>query len=243
MNIPLPFSDIQRHPGLKVAIGLGVAVLHLGLFVALGLVQSPPSTPQVQTPVLVTLVRSEPVVVPEPTVISTPTEGGGAPAAASSIRLAPLPPEPVVELTAPSRPATLQPVVMGLASEAAPNPEQGSGLDGQARGEGSGDGNGPGRGAIPPMLLRGATPAEILSVVPQAARRARQSGRASVNCAIRFDERVDDCRIVSESPSGFGFGEAGLQAVRFFRYRPPATADGRPIEGQRVTITVQFGRQ
>lgn len=243
MNIPLPLSDIQRRPSLKVAIGLGVAVCHLGLFLALGLVQSPPSTPPVQTSVLVTLVRIQPVLVSEPTAISKPVAGGGAPAAASSIRLAPLPPEPVVELTAPSQPATLQPAVMGLASEAAPNPEQGSGLDGQARGEGSGDGDGPGRGAIPPMLLRGATAAELLSVVPQAARRARQAGRASVNCAIRLDERLEDCRIVSESPLDFGFGEAGLQAVRFFRYRPPATAGGRPVEGQRVTITVQFGRQ
>jgi len=243
VNIPLPLLDIQRQPSLKVGIGLGVTLLHLGLFLALGLVQSPASTPQIQTPVQVTLVRSEPVIVPVPTVKSTPLAGGGAPAAASSVRLAPVPPEPEVELTAPSQPATLQPPVIGLASEAAPIPERGSGLDGQGRGEGSGNGEGPGRGAIPPMLLRGATPTELLSVVPQAARRARQAGRASVNCAIGLDERLHDCRIVSESPSDFGFGEAGLQAVRFFRYRPPATADGRPIEGQRVTITVQFGRQ
>jgi len=93
------------------------------------------------------------------------------------------------------------------------------------------------------MILRGATTAEVLSVVPPEARRARQAGRASINCVIRLDQRLDDCRVVSETPAGFRFGEAGLRAAGFFRYRPPGTASGRPVEGQRVTISVQFGRQ
>ena len=80
--------------------------------------------------------------------------------------------------------------------------------------------------------------------MPQAARAARRAGRASVNCVIRSDTRLEDCRIVSETPPGLGFGEAALRiAPMYFRFRPPTTAAGRAIDGYRVTVFVQFGRQ
>jgi protein TonB len=140
-------------------------------------------------------------------------------------------------------PAPEQPLVIGVAAIASPTPGQGQGGVGDGTGTGIGDGDGPGRGGTPPLIIRGASPREILSVVPQEARQARQAGRAAVNCVILADQRLDDCRIVSETPQGYRFGEAGLRAATFFRYRPPMTASGRPLDGQRVTINVQFGRQ
>ena len=93
------------------------------------------------------------------------------------------------------------------------------------------------------MILRPATSAEIQSVAPPAVRGVRRPpGRVVVNCVIRIDQRLDDCRIVSEDPRGFGFGEQALRATAFFRYRPPMTASGRPIEGQRVTTFVNMNR-
>lgn len=243
VKAPPPLSDAQRNRSLKVGIGLCVAVVQFGLFMALGLVGTPARVNTLQTPVLVTLVPREPIPLPEPAVPASEPPGGGAPAAPSSVRLATPPPERNAEISAPSMPAPLQPLVLGQASQADPVPAQGMGVEGEGRGEGAGDGDGPGRGGSAPMIVRGATRAEVLSVVPQAARRARQAGRASINCVIRLDETLGDCRIVAETPSGFGFGEAGLQASGFFRYRPPATASGRAIEGQRVTISVLFGRQ
>ena len=243
MKAPFSFSDVHRVRSLKVALALFVAVLQLGLFALLGLATSPAPVLDVQTPVDVTLVRHEAVIKPVPEVVPRSRSGGGSPTAPSVIRQPSIPPDREVELVAPPVPASIQPVIVGLASETDLVQAQGRGSDGESMGEGRGDGSGPGRGGSPPMILRGATRSEIMSVVPQSARRARQAGRTSISCVIRLDETLDDCRIVSESPSGFGFGEAGLQASRFFRYRPPSTASGRPVEGQRVTISVLFGRQ
>ena len=47
--------------------------------------------------------------------------------------------------------------------------------------------------------------------------------------------------MVSETPPGRGFGEAGLVVSRYFRFRPPSQG-GRPVEGQRVIVGVDFGR-
>jgi protein TonB len=92
------------------------------------------------------------------------------------------------------------------------------------------------------MILRPASSAEIESVAPPPVRgRRRPAGRVVVNFVIRTDQRLDDCRIVEESPRGFGFGEQALRATAFFRFRPPMTAAGRPIEGQRVTTFVSMG--
>ena len=118
----------------------------------------------------------------------------------------------------------------------------GQGGTGDGTGTGDGDGDGPGSGGVGPMIIRPATSAEIQSVAPPRARGVRRPpGRARVNCVIRVDHRLDDCRIVEESPRGFGYGDQALRAMAFFRYRPPMTAGGRPVEGQRVTTFVNMG--
>lgn len=119
----------------------------------------------------------------------------------------------------------------------------GQGGEGEGTGDGIGDGDGPGRGGTPPLILKGASTAEILSIVPPEARRARQAGRASINCVIRTDERLDDCRVVSETPVGFRFGDpgrsgpgaglprqcgAGSAADLRGRYARPPVVDDRP---------------
>ncbi|UQV18244.1 hypothetical protein MU852_16160 [Brevundimonas albigilva] len=47
--------------------------------------------------------------------------------------------------------------------------------------------------------------------------------------------------MVSEDPPGLGFGAAGQCAVVNFRFQPP-TEDGRSLDGQRVTVGIDFGR-
>ena len=54
---------------------------------------------------------------------------------------------------------------------------------------------------------------------------------------------VPSPQAVSETPPGQGFGAAAVTvAEAYFRFRPPMSASGRPVEGQRVTVFVQFGR-
>ena len=63
----------------------------------------------------------------------------------------------------------------------------------------------------------------------------------AVRCRIRLDSQLDQCQVVRETPPGQGFGEAALQLMPTFRFLPP-TENGAPVEGQSVTVTIDFPR-
>ena len=48
--------------------------------------------------------------------------------------------------------------------------------------------------------------------------------------------------MISETPAGLGFGEAALRLVDQFRVLPP-TEGGRPVEGQRLVVGIDFGNR
>lgn len=220
-----------------------MALAHLGLFAVMSRVSGSVVVPPVPASVDVTLFRALPP--PLPNVKTALIAGGGATAAPSRIHVPPMPDKQPPLVQAPRVQAAVpESVVVGRAVESSPTPGTGLGGSGTGTGAGDGDGEGPGTGGTGPIILRGASQAEIRSVFPEAARRARRGGGTSVNCVIRTDSRLEDCRVINESQRGLGFGEAGVRAAtEFFRYRPPLTASGRAIEGQRVTVTVVFGRQ
>lgn len=225
----------------KLVFVVGVTAAHLGVFGIMARADAPVPLPDPAPPITVFLFRPPPP--PPPPAEPARTRGGGAPAAPSRIHVTPRPADKPRELPAPPVHAPEPALVIGLAPVAGPNPGMGQGGTGAGTGTGDGDGDGPGSGGTGPMILRPATSAEIQSVAPPPVRGVRRPpGRVVVNCVIRIDQRLDDCRIVEESPRGFGFGEQALRATAFFRYRPPMTAVGRPVEGQRVTVSVQFGR-
>lgn len=243
MRIEPPYLTRKR---LRTAgIVAGVSIAHLLVFAMIARTQADIPMPPPAPPINVVLFRPPPPPPPPPPPLKpTPDPGGGAPAAPSRVHVTPRPADRPRELPAPPVPAPEPALVIGMAPVAGPTPGMGQGGTGTGTGTGDGDGDGSGSGGVGPLILRGATQGEILSVVPPAARAARRAGRGTVNCLIRIDQRLDDCRVVSETPPGFGFGEAAMRAASaFFRYRPPMTASGRPIEGQRVTVFVQFGRQ
>ena len=74
--------------------------------------------------------------------------------------------------------------------------------------------------------------------IPAAAREARRSGWARIECVVTVRGRARDCRLVSESDQGFGFGEAALRGQDRYRFRP-STLDGQAVEA-RGTFTIQF---
>lgn len=224
-------------------IAAGVTAAHLVVFALIANSAAPTPFLPPAPPISVILFRPPiPPPPPPPPLRPTPDPGGGAPAAPSRIHVPPKPPVNVPqEVPAPPVQAPEQPLVIGRSAEASPTPGMGQGGTGNGTGTGNGDGDGPGSGGVGPRFIRGATQGEIFSVVPPNAR--RRSGRGSVNCVIRLDERLDSCRIVEETPPGMGFGEAAVRAAEaYFRFRPPMSASGRPVEGQRVTVFVQFGR-
>jgi protein TonB len=225
----------------KLGFVVAVSAAHLGVFSLMARADAPAALPDPVPPISVFLFR--PPAVPPPPVAPARTQGGGAPAAPSRIHVTPRPADRPRELPAPPVQAPEPALVVGVAPVAGPTPGMGQGGTGAGTGTGDGDGDGRGSGGTGPMILRAATSAEIQSVAPPQVRGVRRPpGRVVVNCVIRTDERLGDCRIVEESPPGFGFGEQALRATAFFRYRPPMTASGRPVEGQRVTTFVNLGR-
>lgn len=222
-----------------------VVLVHAGLFAAVGMGRVESIDAAVRAPIEVELFRPytpPPPPPPPPAAVADP--GGGAPAAPSRVHVTPQPPERPPELpVAPPTPAPTPTLVVGASPTASLNTGLGQGGEGTGTGSGTGEGDGPGSGSGP-MILRGASSGEILAFVPPEARRQRRPGRSAVNCVIRADTRLEGCRVVDESPGGFGFGDAAVRvAETHFRFRPPTTASGRPVDGFRVTVTVNFGRQ
>ncbi len=242
--IQFPTSARGRRAGHAGAVAL-VALVHAGVFAVLGMAAERPLDPPPPAPIEVELFR--PPAPPPPPPPPAPAEvepGGGAPAAPSRVHVTPTPPVRPPELpVVPPTPAPEPAIVVGASPTSSLNTGLGQGGQGTGTGSGTGEGDGPGSGSGP-MILRGASSGEILGFVPPEARRARRAGRSAVSCIIRADTRLEGCRVVDEQPGGFGFGEAAVRvAETHFRFRPPTAASGRAVDGFRVTVTVNFGRQ
>ena len=90
--------------------------------------------------------------------------------------------------------------------------------------------------AVPPG---GTQPEEIDRVIPRypaAARAAGTAGAVVIRGIVRTDGRIDNVEIIKDLPNGLG--DAALDAVRRWRFRP-ATFRGEPIDVY-YTVTVNF---
>ena len=223
-------------------MAVGVAVLHGGLFLALSTSTDLP-LPTASLPAIeVELFRpvDPPPPPPPPPEPPAPVSGGGAPAATSRIHTPPKPRPVERELPAPVVQAPKPALVVGVAPVATPTPGFGQGGQGTGSGTGSGDGDGPGVGGTPPRFIAGPTSRQIADAAPAAARRGRIDGMVTLRCVIRLDSRLENCRVVNETPSGMGFGEAAVRiAIDRFRFAPP-TRQGRPVSGAEMPLGIQF---
>jgi TonB family protein len=64
-------------------------------------------------------------------------------------------------------------------------------------------------------------------------------GLARMVCLVNTEGELRDCKIVSEKPTGLGFGEAAIKMAPEFKMRPE-TLDGAPVSGASVTIPINF---
>ncbi len=83
----------------------------------------------------------------------------------------------------------------------------------------------------PPVAIYRPAPA-----YPELARTVRRQGTVIIEAVIDRQGNVVDARVLRDV--GLGLGEAALQAVRTWRYRP-ATLDGRPVTVY-LTVTINF---
>ena len=219
-----------------------MALAHLALFLTLARV-GPEAIQTPLPPIEVELVEPMPPEPDPPDPAPAEESGGGAPAAPSRVHVPPDPPRVNPEVIAPIEQAPEpDPIVVGVAPVAGPTPGQGLGGQGTGTGTGIGSGSGPGSGTrTPPRVLREPSVVEIGRYVPARARSTRTYGDVSLRCQVRLDTRVENCRVVSESPTGYGFGDAA-RAVAETEYRfRPATVDGRVDTGFTVGIDIRFG--
>lgn len=238
------FKSTNGRRSYRAATVLLVGLVHVGLFALLSLSGAVPPAPVASPPIVVELVplppRPEPPP-PPPAPQPTPRSGGGAPATASRVHQPPPPPPEKVELPiAPPTPAPEPELKIGMAPRSDPSPGMGQGGQGDGRGTGIGSGDGPGQGSGP-RFVRGASNGEMLSLMPRELQRRRGRASSEVHCLIRPDTRLESCRVVREQPAGQGYGQIAIRVVEtYFRFRPPTDGSGRPVEGQGVTLNIDF---
>lgn len=233
-------TDRWRRWGIVASVGL----VHAGLFALLSLTDPPEAL--IAPPVIdVELIR--PIIPPPPPPPPPPAppekvSGGGAPAAPSRIHTPPKPVKRPPELPAPLVQAPEPALVVGVAATADPVPGMGQGGQGTGTGTGVGSGDGPGSGTGCgfPRLLRGPSAADIVREAPPAARRARVTGLVNIRCELRPDSRLENCRVLNETPAGMGLGDAAIRvALARFRFVPPMR-NGQPVTRCGIPLGIQF---
>jgi TonB family protein len=76
---------------------------------------------------------------------------------------------------------------------------------------------------------------------PAQALSQKLAGQANIECLLRPTGRLDDCRLISEAPSGAGFGKAALlMARKGFLTAGTRTASGLVPAAEDVIVTVPF---
>ena len=236
----------RRRAARLGAVGFALAV-HLAVLLAV-LVSWRTAAPSTSPPAVdLDLPAPFPRVRPA---VADAHRAGGSPASAPRLA-APSTPQPQPSLAPPARlqpppPAEATPLpAPALLAPAGPvlaSPVTGAGAGAATGGDGAGVGTGPGGPGGPaladPDWLAWFTPEQVERAYPQAAYRAGAPGSALLACTGRKDGRLQDCRVVGETPAGQGFGRAALSLARFCRFRP-LKVDGRPVEAV-LRIPIDF---
>ncbi len=87
------------------------------------------------------------------------------------------------------------------------------------------------------------TAAAFQAAFPDAASKAGVlKARAVMSCQVAAGGMLNDCKSVSEEPTGYGFGAATLPLAPAFRLKTWG-ADGRPVVGGQVRVPIRYELQ
>lgn len=90
-----------------------------------------------------------------------------------------------------------------------------------------------------PVWKRQPTAADLAAAYPEAARSASVAGEALLKCRVTDKGGLANCATWLESHPGLGFGEAAIGLAPKFEAKPKS-AEGRPIAGQVVNVTIRW---
>lgn len=80
---------------------------------------------------------------------------------------------------------------------------------------------------------------DLVQVFPAKASAEKRDGQAKMACRVMQDGSLSACRIVSEAPPGYGFGQAAIALSKMLRGKP-ATLNGQPIGGAEIRFALAF---
>lgn len=94
-------------------------------------------------------------------------------------------------------------------------------------------------GASGPVWEKAPDRADWAKAYPAKAAQAGLSGDVKMRCSASAAGLLEDCAVVSESPTGQGFGAAALSLARGMELKP-TTADGKPVAGRSFIVPIKF---
>ncbi|OJU13760.1 MAG: hypothetical protein BGN86_15405 [Caulobacterales bacterium 68-7] len=86
--------------------------------------------------------------------------------------------------------------------------------------------------------LRRPTPTSLAAVFPRRAMLEHKDGKAAIRCDVTVEGYLDRCEVRSETPEGYGFGQAALLLSSQFAMTPKIR-NGKPVVGD-VVIPIDW---
>lgn len=88
-------------------------------------------------------------------------------------------------------------------------------------------------------ITRVPTPEQVSRGYPSRAQDRGVEGQSTMRCLVSMEGRLEACRVTSETPAGYGFGQAAVRLAREFRALPRRQG-GRSVPGGTVDVTVNW---
>jgi TonB family protein len=83
------------------------------------------------------------------------------------------------------------------------------------------------------------SPIDLARLYPERATREKVSGEVDLACRIDAAGRLSDCSVSTETPGGYGFGEAALQLAASYMMRPER-ATLWAVSGHKAVVPIRF---
>lgn len=93
--------------------------------------------------------------------------------------------------------------------------------------------------ASDPVWEKAPDRADWAKAYPTQAAQAGVSGDVKMRCAATESGLLQNCAVISETPTGRGFGAAALSLATGMELKP-STADGKPVAGRSFIVPVKF---